>query len=509
MHQKQDWARLSAAPSTDTMQHDLRPPGQRLPSESVTSHPAHDESKRMQGLYRMVWVLFGLVIVLTIAVLVILPSIVNVQTPDQQAVVPAPVQTNQPAPPAVSVVRHDAEQALQDFLRLRAQPGLAEVEVWASADWQRAMATAAEGDDHFGHGKFEMALSAYHDASGQLQALIEGQPQRLQETLASGWQALQQNNAEKAVSAFDQVLAMQSDHQDGRLGLARASVRKQVLQLMEQGDMARSTGKPAVAADAYSASLQLDPDYVPAQTALKQVRTELMNLAFQDAMSAALQSLDSGQLRQAEDALNTATQIYPDDSAVVDTRRRLTSAQRQSTLNRLRRQAMQHSGNENWVAAVESYRKALNIDGQATFARSGLAHAQQRLKLHAQLDHYLTDTTRLSSDEPLENARILLQSNQQVPADEPVLAKKINALQQSVQLAIIPVKLLIQSDNRTEVAIYHVGRLGKFQQKQLTLRPGRYTATGQCPGYRDVRKVFTMRPGTGTFTLVVRCEEPI
>ena len=74
----------------------------------------------------------------------------------------------------------------------------------------------------------------------QLQALLDGRPQRLAETLASGWQALQNNNVDSAVSAFEQVLAMQPDHEDGRLGLARARVRKQVLQLMEQGDQAQA-----------------------------------------------------------------------------------------------------------------------------------------------------------------------------------------------------------------------------------------------------------------------------
>lgn len=498
------------------MQHDLRPPGQPPASATATSTQGSDDSKRMQGLYRMVWVLFGLVLVLTVAVLVILPSMVSVPNSDKQATVAEPAKTNQPAPLAIGVVRHDAEQALQDFLRLRAQPGLSGVELWAAEDWQQAMATAAGGDDYFGHGKFELALSAYQGATKQLQALLDGRPQRLAETLASGWQALENNNVDSAVSAFEQVLAMQPDHEDGRLGLARARARNQVMQLMQQGDQAQAQSAQTqtaenltTAANAYTAALQLDPDYLPAQVALQQVKTELVGLAFQEAMSTALQSLDEGQLGQAEEALNAAAQISPDDPAVQDTRRRLISAQRQSALNGLRRQAAQQVNNENWLAAAASYRKALSIDSQAIFARSGLATAQRRITLHAQLDHYLADTTRLSSDEPLDNARKLLQSNQTLPANEPVLARKIDALQQAVRLAVIPVELLIQSDNMTEVAVYHVGRLGKFQQKQLTLRPGRYTVTGQCPGYRDVRKVITLRPDSGTYSLSIRCEEPI
>ena len=498
------------------MQHHLRPPGQPPATTAASPDQGSDDNKRMQGLYRMVWVLFGLILVLTVAVLVILPSMVSVPESEQQNTIVEPGKTIQPAPLAVGVVRHDAEQALQGFLRLRAQPGLGAVEVWAAEEWQKAMATADGGDDFFGHGKFDSALSAYQDATKQLQSLLDGKPKRLAETLATGWQALQLNDVDHAVSAFELVLAMQADHEDGRLGLVRATARSQVLELMQQGSQAqaqslqtRTVENLTAAANAYSAALQLDPAYLPAQVAMQQVKAQLVDLAFQDAMSSALQSLDGGKLAQAEDALKAAMQIYPDDPAVEDTRRRLIAAQRQSALNGLRRQAAQHAKNENWLAAAESYRKALSIDSQAIYARSGLANAQRRIKLHAQLDHYLSDTSRLSSDEPLNNARKLLQSNQAVPGNEPLLARKLEALQQAVRLAAIPVELILQSDSMTEVAVYHVGRLGKFQQKKLTLRPGRYTVTGQCQGYRDVRKVITLRPDSGTYTLLIRCEEPI
>ena len=63
-----------------------------------------------------------------------------------------------------------------------------------------------------------------------------------------------------------------------------------------------------------------------------------------------------------------------------------------------------------------------------------------------------------------------------------LLARKIDALQQAVRLAVIPVELLIQSDNMTEVAVYHVGRLGKFQQKQLTLQARPIHSNRAVPG---------------------------
>ena len=38
--------------------------------------------------------------------------------------------------------------------------------------------------------------------------------------------------------------------------------------------------------------------------------------------------------------------------------------------------------------------------------------------------------------------------------------------------------------------VYKVARLGRFDQRELTLRPGTYTAVGTRRGFRDVRHEF-------------------
>jgi hypothetical protein len=57
--------------------------------------------------------------------------------------------------------------------------------------------------------------------------------------------------------------------------------------------------------------------------------------------------------------------------------------------------------------------------------------------------------------------------------------------------------------------IYHVGQLGRFSDRVLELRPGTYTAVGSRPGYRDVRRVFTLRAGQDADTVDIRCKEPV
>jgi len=480
---------------------ELNPPGGR-------ASPATQESTQRNGSQRLLWALIGFVVALTLVVVLVLPNLVAKRIIEESPS-SSPANSLQPAPLAVSVSRHDAELALQDFLRLRGRPGLTGAELWATDDWQAALDTATAGDELYGNGRFNDALSSYKKASLQLQSLLDNRPQYLADSLGLGWSSLEKNNSDEAAAAFERVLAMQPTNKDAAAGLARAKVRSDVLKLMTVGSQAEAENNLQQAAIAYASALKLDADYQNARQASQQLRGRIDKLEFQKAMSLALQHIDNGQFAAANNALMRAANIYPDHPAVSDTKSRLATAGREYTLKRLRRQAAQAADSEDWPAAAEFYRKALAIDPQAAFALSGLSYARQRTQLHSQFRHYLADPGRLYSEEPLVNARKLLAANNQIPDREPVLAAMTTQLQEAVRLALIPVELVIHSDMQTEVAIYHVGRLGRFEKKIISLRPGNYTVTGARAGFRDVRRVIKLRPDSSMPPLLIRCEEPV
>ncbi len=482
------------------IEHNLRPP--------VKSGVDAQTSKNSQ---LKLWVLFAVVVIVSLVVLFALPSMVSETANKPQSVVKdkveTPVPEDAPSSAALEQLRQQTEQALQGFLRLQAQPGLSNAEIWSSDEWHTAMNIAANGDKEFGQENFSAALITYKKATAQLQTILDQREQTLSQSLAAGWQFLQDDEIAKASSSFERVLAMQADHQQAHLGLERASVRAAVLEFMLTGQQAEITNSLAGAAAAYSAALELDMLYIPAQQALEKVSFDLQNMAFQGAMGRALENLHKGDYAKAEQALVEASKINPDDPAIATTRQRLLSAKRKSGLASLRRSAEQLAGQEQWAAAGKKYKSALGIDSQAAFARNGLARAEEKIQLHQQLDHYLADVTRLYSPDPLNNALKLLAANQQVVAAEPKLAEKLKRLQKAVNIAVIPIDLLLVSDNLTQVTVYKVGQQGSFSQKQLSLRPGKYTITGSRQGYRDVLKVFELKPGISGQTVSISSEE--
>ena len=69
--------------------------------------------------------------------------------------------------------------------------------------------------------------------------------------------------------------------------------------------------------------------------------------------------------------------------------------------------------------------------------------------------------------------------------------------------------MIIESDGVTEVAVYRVGKLGRFQSKELALRPGTYTVTGARAGYKDVRHSLSVKAGSNSLRLTISCNEKI
>jgi hypothetical protein len=469
----------------------LSPPGNSTPQ-------AHAGA----GSYLWLWIALAAVLVLGLAVIFALPALLQ---PPQQAVAPAdPVAVTPGIEP-----RDAANQAMQAWLRLRAQLELDKAARWGEPDWSESQRAADSGARRLAQRQFSEAAHAYQQALQGLQQLDSERGLRLSSALATAQQALADNQLEQAVAQFELALAIEADNAVARAGLARSAARAAVLQHMTAGEGAEADADLVAAQLAYQQAASLDPGYAPASAAFQRVSATLATRGFQDAMTRALTALEGGQLSAADKALAEASALRPSDAAVIDAQQRLAQARQQAHLNSLRRQASTLVAAENWQAASVVYKKALAADATAGFAHSGLEKASARLELNRQFDHYLDKPERLYATQPLENAETLLAAASGAPADEPQLAKKIAALQRLVALARTPVAVSLLSDGETAISIYHVGQLGAFTRQQLELLPGSYTVVGTRAGYRDIRKQLSVTPGKQDTALTIRCEERI
>ncbi len=150
----------------------------------------------------------------------------------------------------------------------------------------------------------------------------------------------------------------------------------------------------------------------------------------------------------------------------------------------------------------------LKIDPAIQFAVRGKRLSQERVMLEKRLNFYLERPSVLESDRHLQNATSLLEEVRKIEPKGTRLTSQIERLDQLVSTAKTPVRVTLESDNLTQVAVYKVGRLGRFTARDLDLRPGTYTVVGTRNGYKDVRQQIVVKPGEEMHVTVV-CKERI
>ncbi|MEJ2417593.1 MAG: hypothetical protein P8Y45_11820, partial [Exilibacterium sp.] len=164
---------------------------------------------------------------------------------------------------------------------------------------------------------------------------------------------------------------------------------------------------------------------------------------------------------------------------------------------------------EAWAAAKSAYQKALDLDKSVVNARIGLIRTSTRDDFDSAIESVLKDQLRLADETVYQQAQQLHTEAKAITNPGPRLQKQLQRLERALQLAVAPVTVHLKSDNQTDVTLYKVGNLGNFVKREMTLKPGHYTAVGIREGYRDVRREFSISPGSDIKTIVIQCVEKI
>jgi len=390
-----------------------------------------------------------------------------------------------------------------DSLRARA------VQRWAAAPFAAAEAQLATAKAAFEAKDFRAAVDAYRAATAALAALDADSARQLQRAQAAGHAALAAGDLDAAAAAFDLALAIAPNDAAARRGQARVARYPAVQQQLQLATSAEARGDLAAAGSAWRQALTLDPDNDTARAALARLDDRAASSRFGKTMAAALSALDAGRLDDAERELKTAAGQRPGDAGVADARSRLDRARREQQLAAREAQALAAVAAENWSAAIQHYEAVLALDPSVAAAQAGLATARPRATLAARLAAWIAQPARLGSESVHTEARQGLAEARAITAAGPVLQQQVAALDRLLRAAATPQEISLQSDDRTEVTVYKVGPQGRFRDKRLQLKPGRYTAVGARPGYVDVRVEFEVGVDAATAPVLIRCEEKL
>ena len=287
----------------------------------------------------------------------------------------------------------------------------------------------------------------------------------------------------------------------------RVAVLPKVLAATARGDAALDAGNVATARSAYAAALALDEQYAPPRTALAQLTTQAAQRNYLAVMSQGYSALQRQAFDAARVAFEKAQTLHPDRQAAVVAMQDLAGKRTTSTLAQLEADSARFAAEERFADAIKAYEQALAIDASLAFAKRGIVVAKERQQLQQALNNALAHPERQSSDDT-RNATLALRARVAAVADKGQrLQTQLAALDALLLRSAAPINVTLQSDNITEVRLYRLGALGRFAQKQVALRPGRYVATGVRDGFRDARVEFDVAPNMAS--VMVRCDESI
>jgi hypothetical protein len=226
-------------------------------------------------------------------------------------------------------------------------------------------------------------------------------------------------------------------------------------------------------------------------------------------MSAGYGALEARRYPESKAHFDRALRLRPGSAAAEDGLAQVTAAARSARVEALRESGTRAEAQERWADAVRHYAAARAIDASLVFAREGEARATRLAALTDRAQAYVDTPQRLASEAVLADAKQTLTALGAIDPAGPRLSALRAELERTVRRATTPVRVTLRSDEQTDVVVYRVGRFGRFRERELSLRPGRYVAVGSREGYRDVRREFTVAAGAEPDPVMVQCEERI
>jgi tetratricopeptide (TPR) repeat protein len=381
--------------------------------------------------------------------------------------------------------------------------------LWAGTDFAAARKSLDEIGGMLERRKYDSVAAPLASLEKSITEIESGEQAALAAQISEGKRALTAGEFENARQAYETALKIEPGNNAATDGLAKVAAASGVVPTLADAENAENDNDLAKAQTLFADVLKRNPGNATATEGLARVRRALAEKQFNAEMGAGLAALNAGRLAEARTHLEQAHKLRPDSAEVSAALQRVADTGSGRSLAELEQRAARLADEERWTEALAIYDEALSRDPSLQFAIDGRAAVAPRAELGKRLQTLIDRPERLAEDGVRAEAQRLLAQADALPRKGPVIRSQVSRLEILLPTFNQPVKLELESDNATEVAIQRVGFFGAFERREVTLKPGKYTVTGKRAGFRDVRREITVAPGQGGQTIVIRCLEPI
>jgi tetratricopeptide (TPR) repeat protein len=402
-----------------------------------------------------------------------------------------------------------SEELLIKIIELEANLEMHAVKKWAAEKFSENLEQGRIGDEYFRRQQYMQATESFQIAVDNLENLQQLIQPKFERAIIRGEQALTQGDQSAALQQFELAKAIFPKDIRAINGFQRVATLKQLFALLQRGSSFEFHNQLLQAKSVYQEAIELDSLSTEAQAAFVRVDEKLKDEEFNRMIATGYQALQNRQYADARAAFNAAIKLQPSANEAIIGLKKVAASIREEKVNNLLFEAKHFVQLQQWSQAASSYEKVLKINKNHKSARQGFQDSDVKSKIVKNLKLALSSAHQLYKARVLNDAEKVLASVAKIEFPGSVIEQYDKELQQLVRVATTPILVELTSDNKTEVVVFKVKRLGKFYRYELQLRPGPYTVVGTRDGFRDVRKKIQIMHESKLTSLSVVCEESI
>ena len=395
-----------------------------------------------------------------------------------------------------ALARERAQKALAAFVekQIILEQGM-QVDVWGTDLLAEALTAAKQGDADFVQERFPESLVAYDQAVALISDVLQEGERRHEQHLKNSQAAVEILDYAAASREVEAALLLKPTAPATQALKTRVEKLPTIQTLLRDAKNHELGGRFDAALARYEDVRQLDPFTTGLDALITSAQRGLASNQLQSLLSQAFAQLSAGRYEPARGAFNAALNLDPDNEMAIGG---LQQVAEQNDLAIIR--TRQDAGNlalaeERWQDAQDSFTAILKLDANIQFAKDGVAAAREHQRIETILSKIRQEPQRLSAQSLYLEAETIVSAANTLAYKGPTLNALIAHGSRLLDLYRNPVDVTLLSDNATEVIVSNIGRLGRFEQKVLNMRPGQYTIRGSQRGCKDIYMSIEVIPG--------------
>jgi len=381
------------------------------------------------------------------------------------------------------------------------------VQAWGQQDLQAAKDQALTGDNYFIQDEFEQAIGVYAKAANQLAELLKNAEEKFAQHIKASVELILALNAQEAEKELARARIIKPQDPWLTTLLKRAAQLPKIKALLLRARNLELKENYAQALTIYKKIEQLDSATLGLDARIAKAKIAEQNQTVKFLLGQGFKNLELGKFEAARAAFNRTLTIESANEIALAGLEQVSQSHDIAIILSNESTAKAHLKAEQWSQALSAYETILALDDTIQLAKNGKSIALS----HAQAEKVLTrisqQPSKLSSASLFSQAQKLLNDARKLTYKGPRLSKLINSVSTTLAAYRDPVSVTFLSDNATEIILSNTGKLGVFQSKVLSLRPGEYTIRGSASGCRDIFLTVSVFPGIDP--IEVKCMEAI